>query len=348
VGYASTAVDWSDFKSWVRRAGLEAIIFNEQQSWEVVRKSAKELDTLLGTYVVYYTPETIPFFKLYDFILCNAKCHQEVFKDHPQTIYIPWGTDLNLFSPAVSARRDSVTFFHTCGVSPKRKGTDILVKSFKEVAGSAKLVIHSQAPLEPSLFDLRLDGRIQVIERDVPPPGLYSMGDVFVYPTRLEGLGLSIFEAAASGLPVIITDAPPMNEFIVNDSNGKLVPVKTTIEQRDNYWPLTECDESKLRDSMQWFIDHRASVGDYSRATRRYAEEHFDWSRNSYALADTVEQLERIEKPSDPNFMNALRRYEHSWNRYPPILEPIAPMLRSIGVGRIKRKVSRDLGLKKD
>lgn len=339
VGYASTAVDWGDFKSWVRRTRLEAVIFNEQQSWDVIRRSAKALNILLGTYVVYYTRETIPFFRLYDFILCNARCHQEVFKDHPQAMYIPWGTDLKLFAPSPSARRDSVTFFHTCGVSPSRKGTDILAKSFKRVEGPARLIVHSQGPLKPSVPDLRTDERIQLIEKDVAPPGLYAMGDVFVYPTRLEGLGLSVFEAAASGLPVIITDAPPMNEFIINDKTGKLVAVKTSTNQPDNYWPLTECDESKLTASMQWFVDNHDSVGTYRRAVRQYAEDHFDWSKNSYGLADTIERLQRLEKPSDSEFLQAIRKYEHAWNRYPPVIEPIAPILRSIGIGRLRKRL---------
>ena len=43
-------------------------------------------------------------------------------------------------------------------------------------------------------------------------PDLYSDGDVCVQPSRWEGLGLPLLECQASGLPLLATDAPPMNE----------------------------------------------------------------------------------------------------------------------------------------
>ena len=41
---------------------------------------------------------------------------------------------------------------------------------------------------------------------------LYSDGDVCVQLSRWEGLGLPLLECQAAGLPLITTDAPPMNE----------------------------------------------------------------------------------------------------------------------------------------
>jgi len=57
---------------------------------------------------------------------------------------------------------------------------------------------------------------------------LYYLGDVYVYPTTLDGLGLTVYEALASGLPVIATDVAPMNEIITED-NGKLVKVSSLV-----------------------------------------------------------------------------------------------------------------------
>jgi glycosyltransferase involved in cell wall biosynthesis len=42
---------------------------------------------------------------------------------------------------------------------------------------------------------------------------LYQHGDVCVQPSHWEGLGLGLLECQAAGLPLVTTDAPPMNEY---------------------------------------------------------------------------------------------------------------------------------------
>jgi glycosyltransferase involved in cell wall biosynthesis len=42
---------------------------------------------------------------------------------------------------------------------------------------------------------------------------LYREGDICVQPSYWEGLGLPLLECQAAGLPLITTDAPPMNEY---------------------------------------------------------------------------------------------------------------------------------------
>ena len=44
------------------------------------------------------------------------------------------------------------------------------------------------------------------------PDDIYREGDVFIMPSRFEGLGLQLLECQAAGMPLITTDGPPMNE----------------------------------------------------------------------------------------------------------------------------------------
>jgi len=53
---------------------------------------------------------------------------------------------------------------------------------------------------------------------------LLSDSDLFVLPSLLEGLSLSVLEAMASSKPVITTDIPGMDEIIVDGRSGILVP----------------------------------------------------------------------------------------------------------------------------
>lgn len=340
---APNAIDWQDFSSWVRENRVTHLIFNEQWTWDVILRSRHSLKVCIGAYIDYYTPSTVKFFRYYDFLLCNTERHYSVFRSHPQAIFVPWGTDLTMYAPQPESARkdDAVVFFHSCGLSPFRKGTDILVKSFRNVSGDAKLIIHSQGPLRLNsvVHDLILqDRRIELIEKTQGAPGYYSRGDVYVYPARLDGLGLTVPEALASGLPVVTTNVAPMNEFVKDNVNGKLVDVESVHRRSDGYyWPLTVCSEAKLTEAMQWYIQNRSLLPDLKRKARKHAESVLDWNKNAGELARHIVLLRRLEIPPRLSSIVGMMLYhvEISWRHW---LEPLKIILHRLGAGWIKRK----------
>ena len=181
------AIEKKDFLNWIEKNQLDIVFFNEQQWWEPVIWCNK-LKVITGAYVDYYTKETVPFFECYDFLICNTRHHYSVFDWHPQAFYIPWGTDISLFSPTTFAPVHSgfVTFFHSGGVSPRRKGTDIVLQAFAQLHGQARLVLHVQQKLKESFQQLKDivknledSGQLICYEGTVPAPGLYHLGDIY-------------------------------------------------------------------------------------------------------------------------------------------------------------------------
>jgi 1,2-diacylglycerol 3-alpha-glucosyltransferase len=326
-----TFIAWDDFKGWILKNKLDTIIFNEQHSWDAILRTIK-LGIKIGSYIDYYKKETVPFFNLYDFLLCNTHRHYSVFKDHPQSIYIPWGSDCTVYNGSCEpVSKDTVVFFHSCGMSPWRKGTDILVRAFLEVKGSGKLIIHSQVPIkDPVLSDLiRRDPRITLIVKTVDPPGLYHLGDVYVYPTRLEGIGLTIAEALASGLPVITVDNAPMNEFVTDGLNGRLVPVVQYRQRNDHYyWDEGFCSEPALTQAMQDYIDHQPQLGEYKLLARNYALEFLDWKKNAVGLSKFICDSRKLTKPN--SLIRSAALYEYP--RYPGLI--ISALFRKLSLFR--------------
>lgn len=52
----------------------------------------------------------------------------------------------------------------------------------------------------------------------------YKMADLFLFPSRREGLSLALMEAMANGLPVICSDIRGNRDLIQNQRGGCLVP----------------------------------------------------------------------------------------------------------------------------
>lgn len=287
-----------DFINWINENNIQIIIFNEQEHWWPPILWANEAGIKTIAYVDYYTKQMIPWFSIYDGIWCNTKRHFSVFKDFPSATFIPWGTDIDLFRPINFEPKSNVVFFHSAGMGGinLRKGTDILVRSFQHVTGATELIIHSQVPLDTYGNEIanliKKDRRITFIERSVPAPGLYHLGDVYVYPNRLDGIGLSVTEALACGLPVICTDSAPCNEIVIQNRSGWLIPVGSVKHRNDNYyWPETECNSSELIKVMQHLADNTISLSSWKTQARNYAVECLDWKNNTELIHDSISKI---------------------------------------------------------
>lgn len=313
----ATYINLPLFEQWIRNNKIDVVIFNEQHWWHPVLL-CKKLGIKTGAYIDYYTKETAPFFEAYDFLICNTKRHASVFPNHPQCLYIPWGTDVELFKPANGSleQKDYVTFFHSAGFSPDRKGTDILIEAFSLLRDeTSKLVIHSQVPLaehfphlKKSIEHLQAAKRLELIERTVTAPGFYHLGDVYVYPTRLEGIGLTIAEALACGLPVITSDHPPMNEF-VSSANGRLVQIDFLKERFDGYyWPECYCNVQDLANKMQDLVMNAKELSTLKRHCRRYAIDHLDFSKNARILNKHIRSIQTL--PVSTEIIDRIHRFE--------------------------------------
>lgn len=313
------AIDKKDFIGWIKKNKIEVVFFNEQQWWPPVLW-AREAGAKTGAYVDYYTEETIPLFESYDFLICNTKRHFEAFNWHKQCYYIPWGTDVDLFKPrSLKPVGGKVVFFQSCGYSPLRKGTDFVIKAFSEIKTDAKLLIHTQTDLNkampdlaPVIRNLMSDGRLEIIFKTVQAPGLYHLGDVYVAPSRLEGIGLTAAEAIASGLPFITTDFPPMNEFVTEQS-GKVAKVDRLWARKDGYyWPQCRPDIDSLTEAMTWYAERFSDLERYKLQAFEFAQRELNWNHRKESVLQAFTSSHQCSLTSEVG--EQLNFYERSRN----------------------------------
>ncbi|MCJ7508023.1 MAG: glycosyltransferase, partial [candidate division Zixibacteria bacterium] len=181
------------------------------------------------------------------------------------------------------------TFFHNAGWLGInfRKMTPAVILAFDAISkmdSSLSLLVHSQVELEklPDFVVKIVENNPQIDFRveTVPAPGLYHLGKIYVYPTKLEGLGLTVVEALSCGLPVITTDAPPMNEFVRDGYNGLLVDVAKKITRQDVVaFPEELVDLNDLAWKMYQLAKDKDKLKSMADNAQSYTNSALNWER---------------------------------------------------------------------
>ena len=93
----------------------------------------------------------------------------------------------------------------------------------------AHLLIAGEGPLRPALTALRdtlgLNDRVHFLGYRNDVPGILRALDVFVMSSKEEGLGTSVLDAMACGIPVAATAGGGIPEMVRDGQTGLLVPV---------------------------------------------------------------------------------------------------------------------------
>lgn len=128
--------------------------------------------------------------------------------------------------PRAQLGLDDAPIILTVGYLTARKGFDLLIRAFRQLDGSAQLVIVGDGPERAALQQLATgNGRIHF-------PGhldgsarsdWYAAADLFVLPTRHDPWGLVVNEAMAFGLSIIVSEAAGCAPDLVQD-NGRILP----------------------------------------------------------------------------------------------------------------------------
>ena len=211
------------------------------------------------------------------------------------TAVFPWGVDLALFRPAEGlqtasrrptdngkgaeskgARRGPFTLF--CNRSWERRyGVDVLARAFVRVAQQcpdAVLLLLGGGSQADVIRQILMSGGVlervqfpgQISQSDLPR--WYHMADLYISPSHVDGSSVSLMEALACGLPVLVSDIPANREWVADGVNG---------------WLFPDGDADALAAKILTVIDQpdHAAV---RRAARRTAEDRADWSKNFAVL----------------------------------------------------------------
>ena len=149
----------------------------------------------------------------------------------------------------------------------REKGMEELIDAFREVITKypeATLNIYGDGDI--SYFKELGLGCKNICFKGVTKEPLRALAEnqVFVLPSHMEGLSLSLLDAAMMGKKIIATDVGGNNEVIKDKETGLIVPAKNA---------------DKLAEAMIWMLENKKEAEKMAKNARKRYEENFDFDK---------------------------------------------------------------------
>jgi glycosyltransferase involved in cell wall biosynthesis len=211
-------------------------------------------------------------------------------------VQFPWGIRKGLFAPvgalpsqAEYEREPGTHVFISTRSWEPLYGIDTLLEAFRKayrVDSSLRLLLlgdGSEAGRVRRFVEVH--GLSRVIRTHDPypkedMPKWFRAADTYVSCAQSDGTSVSLLEAMATGLTVVVTDIPSNREWVVEGRNGWLAPARSSEVFADRLLRAAHLSPEERR----LFSERNQSI----------VEERADWDRNFPRLLEMYERLTGI------------------------------------------------------
>jgi len=175
-------------------------------------------------------------YKHANIITANTNGALKVMKEYVpdnKLVYVPNPLDLSISNNGYGKMKKSKSYILCVGRLSEQKAYDVLLKAFKEISPKLDnwyLVILGKGELKKELHkmaeDLNIAERVEWKGHVSNPQKYYENADIYVLPSRHEGMSNSLLEAMSFGLPAIVSEACHGSlDIIKHNKTGFVIPV---------------------------------------------------------------------------------------------------------------------------
>jgi glycosyltransferase involved in cell wall biosynthesis len=181
---------------------------------------------------------------------------------------------------------DSDTLLVTTSRLVHKNAIDDVIKAIKLLPDEVKFIVFGTGPDEAKLSNLikacEVEGRVQLrgyLVHDDMPKYLKAC-DIFVRPSRSEGMGNSFVEAMAAGLPVIATQEGGIADFLFSEIRNPDKP--------STGWVVDVDSPGQIKAAVEDILSHQAKTAEITARAKAMAVSEYDWDLIVRRMEDEV------------------------------------------------------------
>lgn len=176
--------------------------------------------------------------------------------------YVPSSQDILYAECIKSLKKNNTIVLGTYAQITYRKGIDQIIELVNSRTDICAVIIgegDAKSALEKKVYKLHLQDRIVFLPYLKDPYNYLENIDIYVMPSRSEGFGLAMIEAAFTHTPIVCSDLPVFRELF-NDKQASFF-------QLDNVYSLSQAIDNVIRSKEQY------SGNAYNNVLERFTKE---------------------------------------------------------------------------
>ncbi len=185
-------------------------------------------------------------------------------------------------------KKEGDIFLITAARLVPQKAIDMVIRALTLLPSNIYFVVIGAGPLEEELKkladELGVSNRVkwvgQIERSEVPKYRNTIVADIFVHPSRSEGLGHTCLSAMAGHLPVVATQVGGFADYIFD--------AKRNPDVQPTAFAVDVDSPKQIADQVSYILEHPEKVKEITKRARKLVEEEYDWDVITKKMQDKV------------------------------------------------------------